>query len=179
MGEHGARDAIITFAICASISGRSDAMEELGSALEKLFPSGYPGKAILDHWRSEEATLSEWDTWVLAVIRAILDAGHTVPNLYWTSGVCFAAWTKDSRFKDMLTERLVAWQRLAWERIVSSESFRLFRPQQTVRPIKKALENSTDGLGFVAKLLLAAAESVDTSRIPAYREFLMPLAAEY
>ena len=115
MGEQAARDAIFTFAICASIDRRSDAMTELGSTLEKLFPAGYPGKSILNHLKSEQTTLSELDTWTLAVIRAVLRAEHIVPSLYWTSGVCFLTRTKDSRFKDMLTERLVAWQRLAWE----------------------------------------------------------------
>ena len=178
LGEQAARDTIMAFAIRAAIAGRAEEMTDLESELEKVFPAGYPGKTILDHWNNERTPLSEFDTFALAVIRNFLRVEHMTPSLYWTSGVCFVVCSKDSRFRDELTERLAHWQRLEWQRIVASESFRLFRPQHTVPAIKVALESSTDDLSFVANLLLAAAESVDTTRIPGYREMLKPLAAE-
>ena len=177
-GEHAARDAILAFGICSAISGRAEAMTELASALDGHFPVGYPGRTVLDHWKGEQTTLSEFEKATVAIIKALLRSEHIVPNLYWTSGVCFLAWTRDSRFKDMVTARLGAWQRREWQRIVAAESFRLARPQQTVPPIEEVLTVSTDDRRFVANLLLAASDAVDTSLAPMYREMLKPMANE-
>ena len=178
VSAQAARDAVIAFGIYATIAGGTEKITELGRALDGMFPTGYPGKSILDHWADGQNSVGVFDRFTLAVIKAVVRVEHAVPSLYWTSGVCFVACTKESRFKDLLTGRLAAWQRLEWQRIVESESFRLLRPQQTVPPIEKVLELPTDDLSFVAKLLLAAAESVDTSRIPGYREILKPLVVE-
>ena len=177
-GEQVASDALLAFGICAAIAGRAEATTELASALDGHFPTGYPGRAVFDHWNGERTTLPELDKATVAIIKALLRREHVVPDLYWTSGVCFLAWTRNSRFKDMLTARLAAWQRRAWQRIVAAESFRLCRPQQTVPPIEEVLTVSTHDRRFLAKLLLAASDAVDTSRAPGFREMLKPIAKE-
>ena len=178
MGEQAARDAILSFGICAAIARRSEAITELASALDDHFPTGYPGRSILYHWNGEQTTLPEFDKATVTIVKDLLRRRHIVPDLYWTSGVCFLAWAGNSRFKDMLTGRLAAWQRNEWKRIVTAERFRLSRPQQTVPPIEEVLAVSTHDRRFVAKLLLAAADAVDTSRAPGFREMLKPIAKE-
>ena len=126
VGEQVARDAILSFGICAAIAGRAEAITELASALDGHFPAGYPGRSVLDHWDGEQTTLPEFDKTTVAIVKALLRSGHVVPDLYWTSAVCFFAWARNSIFKDMLTGRLAAWQRSEWKRIVAAEQFRPF-----------------------------------------------------
>ena len=173
-GEQAARDALLAFGIVSAIVRRAEAVTELA----QRFPTGFPGRTVLDQWNGQQTTLSEFDRATAAIIQALLRDDHVVPDLYWTSGVYFLVWMRDSRFKDLLADRLAAWQRREWQRIVADESFRLARPQQTVPAIEEALTVSTDDRRFVAKLLLVASDAVDTSRVPGYREVLMPMANE-
>ena len=177
-GEQAARDALLAFGICSAIARQAEAVTELARILYERFPTGFPGRTVLDQWSGQQTTLSEFDKATVAIIGALLRGGHIVPDLYWTSGVCFSVSIRDSRFKDLLADRLAAWQRREWQRIVATESFRLARPQQTVPAIEEALIVSTDDRGFVAKLLLVTADAVDTSRVPGYREILRPMANE-
>ena len=149
-GEQAARDALIAFGIVSAVESRAQNMEEL----VRDFPSGFPGRAVLDEWNGRQTALSEFDKATVTVTRTLLGGGHIVPSLYWTSGVCFLAWMRDSRFKDVLVTRLARWQRCEWQRIVAGEAFRLARPQHTVPAIDEALTVSTDDRRFVAKLLL-------------------------
>ena len=174
VGEQAARDALLAFGIVSAIARRAEAVTELA----QRFPTGFPGRTVLDQWNGQQTTLSEFDRATVAIIQALLRDDHVVPDLYWTSGVCFLVWMGDSRFKDLLADRLAAWQRREWQRIVAAESFRLARPQQTVPAIEEALTVSTDDRRFVAKLLLVASDAVDTSRVPGYREVLKPMANE-
>ena len=174
VGQQAARDALLAFGIVSAIARRAEAVTELA----QRFPTGFPGRTVLDQWNGQQTTLSEFDKATAAIIQALLRDDHVVPDLYWTSGVCFLVWMGDSRFEDLLADRLAAWQRREWQRIVAAESFRLARPQQTVPAIEEALTVSTDDRRFVAKLLLVASDAVDTSHVPGYREVLKPMANE-
>ena len=178
LGDQVARDAILAFGIGSAIDGQGKAMMVLVDTLDGHFPNGCPGRTVLDEWNGEQTTLSEFDKATIAITKALLRSEHIVPDLYWTSGVCFSVWTSDSRFKELLTSRIAAWQRREWQRIVANESFRLSRPQQTVPPIRDVLMASINSRRFVAKLLLVVSDAVDTSRAPGFREMLDPMAAE-
>ena len=176
--EHVASDAILAYAICAALADRRGAILELEAALESSFTTDFPGSLVFDHWNGGPTSLAQLDKTVANIIKALLRSEHVGPYNFWEAGLRFFEWINQSNFKPLLTRHLADWQRAGWKRIVTTESFRLSRPRQTVPTIEAALEMPTDDRRFVASLLLASSEAVGSPLGVAYRDSLRAMAEE-
>ena len=178
LAEQAAKDAIIAYGIHAAIQGQSEAMRELEAGLEGRFTSSFPGKPVFDYCNDKPALLAELDQTVATIVKALLRNEHVEPSGFWMAGLRFFEWINQSRYKGLLTTRLAAWQRSGWKRILTTESFRLSRPRQTVPSIEEVLAIPEDDRGFVAKLLTATSEAVDSPLGSAYRRSLEAMAED-
>ena len=170
--EQAASDAIIAYGILSSMECQPDALTELENSVERRFTGPFPGKPVFDYWNSKSGLLTELNQTVVAIAKAILCNEHVNPCVSWNAGLRFFEWTNQSRFKGLLTARLAAWQRSEWKRILTTETFRLSRPRQTVPPIAEVLALPENDRVFVARLLLATSEAVESRLTPAYRRSL-------
>ena len=167
-----ARDAIISYGIHSATENQPEAMRKLESCLEDRFKGPFPGKPVFDYWNDKPSLVEKLDQTVVTIVKTLVGSEHIIPYDFWMAGLRFFEWTNQSRFKGLLMTRVAAWQRSGWKRIITVESFRLTRPQQTVPPIKEVLAINEDDRRFVAKLLLAASEAVESRLAPAYRRSL-------
>jgi hypothetical protein len=101
-----------------------------------------------------------------------------VPCDIWGIGLRLYEKFGQSNFKRVLVPRIAAWLRGEWTRIVARESFRLTRPTQTVPAIEAALSHSGNDEGFLARLLLEAADAVNVNLAAPYRNHLASITAE-
>ncbi len=176
--EEAANDAIIAYGIISSMKEQPDAMKELENALECRFTGQFPGKQLFAYWHKKTGALSQLDQTVVTIAKTHLRNEHVEPYFFWMTGLRFFERINQSMFKDLLTPRLAAWQRAGWKRIIAVESFRLTRPRHTVPPIEKILAIPVDDRRFVARLLLATSEAVDSPSPlgSAYRRSLKAMA---
>ena len=178
LAEQTAIDAILAYGIHAALANRPDAMTELEAALDKRFAGAPPGGVVFDHWNGNPTSLGELDQTVLHIIIALLMNSHIEPNDFWLSGLRLLERINQSNFRHLLTPYLAGWQRAGWKRITTTESFRLYRPSQTVPAIEAVLAMPGDDRSFVANLLLATSEAVGSPLGAAYRDSLRAMAEE-
>jgi hypothetical protein len=70
---------------------------------------------------------------------------------------------------------LCNWAQARWDHVLREQRFFLRNPAATVAPIETALARPDMGLGFTAKLLVAAQPAVQTRIDQTFREFLLSL----
>lgn len=92
----------------------------------------------------------------LSVFRATV---HPSPIEYALAGIRSLQLTAQSYIKSDLIPLIAIWQRFAWTRITSTEVFQLYRPLDTVPPLRAALRNSTNDESFLYLLMLLAADA--------------------
>ena len=172
VAERVAKDAIMVFGIRSAIENQPEAMTNLESGLEGRFRGPFPGKLLFDYWSERTRSIGTLDNVVLDIIKSFLRNVHVEPNSFWMAGLRFFEWLDQSMFKGVMTNRLAAWQRAGWKRILAAESFRLSRPLQTVPSIQEVLAIPEDDRSFVAKLLLVTSEAVDSPLGLEYRRRL-------
>ena len=170
--EQAASDAIIAYGIMSCIKDQPSTLTELENVVEGRFPGSFPGKPVFDYWNSKSGLLTEINQTVVAIAKALLGNEHVNPHVFWNAGLRFFEWANQSRFKGLLTARLAAWQRSGWKRILTTETFRLSSPRQTVPPIEEVLARPQDDRAFVARLLLVTSEAVESRLASAYRRSL-------
>lgn len=173
-----ASDAILAFGIRSALAHQREAMSELEAALESRYGGPFPGKQVVDHWKGKPVSLEELDQIVVTIINMLLQNEYVEPFEFWTAGLRFFERINQSNFSPLLTSRLAAWQRSGWQRITTEESFRLYRPLQTVPAIEAVLMMPTDDRRFVATLLLTASEAIGSSLGSALRDSLKAMAEE-
>ena len=176
--ERAAISAFLAYGIRAALAGRRNAMLELEVALDNVFAGVFPGKPLFDCWKRMRTILQPLDQAVASSIRALLRGDHVEPNDFWMAGLRFFEQINQSNFKKPLIPQLARWQRIGWKRIIADESFRLYRPLQTVPAIKVVLAVSADDRQFVAKLLLTTCEAVGAALGREYRERLRAISEE-
>ena len=176
VAEQVAKYAILAYGIHSALADRPDAMTELEAALDSQFSGPFPGQPVFDHWNEKSASLAQLDQAVITTIKVLLQNEYVEPYAFWVGGLFLFEWINQSTFKLFLTLRLAAWLRAGWKRIVTAEAFRLSRPRQTVPSIEEVLTIATDDRSFVAKLLLATAEAVDSPLGLSHREHLEAIA---
>ena len=176
--EQAAKDALLAYGICSALAAQPQAMTELKDTLDSLFSGPFPGQSVFDHGNEASASPGGLDQTVVAIIQVLLQNKHVEPRAFWSAGLRFFEWINQSNFKPFLTPRLAAWLRTGWKRILSAERFRLSSPRQTVPPIEKVLAIPVDDRSFIAKLILAASEAVNSPLTAAYRNSLRAMAEE-
>jgi Cdc6-like AAA superfamily ATPase len=92
----------------------------------------------------------------LSVFRATV---HPSPKDYALAGIRSLQLTAQSSIKSDLIPFIAIWQRFAWTRIISSEVLQLYKPLDTVPPLRAALRNSTNDESFLCLLMLLAADA--------------------
>ena len=176
--ERAAKDAILAYGVCSIFANRPRAMKDLKTALDKQFAGPFPGRLVFDHSNENPTLHAELDRIVATTTEMFLQNEHVTPNGFWFAGLGLFYWINQSNFKGLLTERLAAWQRSGWERILTEESFRLHRPRQTVPAVKEILRIPTDDQKFVAKLLLVASEAAGVPLTSESRDILNAMAEQ-
>lgn len=174
--EQVAKNVILAYGVCSALEAQSQAMVELESALDSLFPGPFPGQSVFDQWNEKSALPTELDRTVIALIKMLLQSEHLRPSDFLNAGLWFFDWINRSNFKLSLIPRLAAWQRAGWQRIVTTEAFRLSSPRRTAPPIEEVLTITADDRSFVARLLLVASEAVGSPLSPASRDHLEAIA---
>jgi hypothetical protein len=91
-------------------------------------------------------------------------------------GLRLFEFAEQSAFRDELENALAAWLHHHMTRIVTSEGFRLRRPQSTVPPIEEVLKDRLTPRVFIAQLLLAAVEGIGVNIGPQYRAKLSQIS---
>ena len=177
--EQAAKDAILAFGIQSTFAHQHEAMSNLEAVLDSSLTCPIPGKPVFDHWNEKTALPPGSDHNVLAIMKMLHQEEHVEPHDFWIAGLGFFEWVSQSRFERLLTPRLAAWQRSGWKRISTVESFRLYRPQQTVPTIEEILTIPSDDRGFVVKLLLATSEAAGSLLSSAYRQTFEAMVEEF
>lgn len=170
-----AADAILAFCSIAWLIGKPDAIEALEQGLKAKLGSGYLGEDVFKRRRGEADALGELDRVVLDLIKAVRAHAHIDPRDRWGIALRLFEKARHSNFKKSLIPRIAEWFRSVMRRIISEESFRLSRPMQIVPELEAVLANGANDEGFVASLLLAAADAVSAPLALAYREQLEKL----
>ena len=175
--ERMAADAVLAFSACAGLLGKPDALCLLERALIAKLGADFLGSNVFAYWRDGGATtLAELDQTVARSIALLRRGDHIEPRDIWGIGLRLYEKSGQSNFKRVLVPRIAAWFRGEWTRIVAQESFRLWRPTQTVPAIEAALSNSDNDESFVARLLLETSEAVSVNLATPYRSHLASLA---
>ena len=175
--EEAATYAILAFAIRSAITGRPDAFTALETALRDRFAGTYPGHSIFDHILGKSTGLTGIDKAALTAIAPLLQHKRLLPEPFFVAGFRLLEWSHHrSSFRPALFPRLAVWQRVGWQRILSSQRFRLSRPTATVPAIERVLQTPSDDDSFVANLLLVASMSVGVQLSTEYRELLNTIA---
>ena len=160
------------------MANKGEAMTDLEEAM--VDREAYFGEVIFHFWKSEdaplEAPLGELDREVLRLIKVQLSGVHVPPDGFLTAGFRFFERINNSHFRRLLTERLAMWQKSGWERIVAQETFALKNPGVTVAEIRTVLGSSARAQVFVARLILAAEQAVESNFTASYRRGLEELA---
>ena len=172
--EWAAKDAILVYSLNAVFTNHPEAVMELKTALESQFTGSFPGKLVFEE---KQASSDQLDQIVAKITGELLRSDHVVPEKFWLAGLRLLEWVRISRFKHILAPRLAAWQRSGWKRILTEESFRLHTPQITIPVIEEVLKIPTDDQSFVASLLLATSQAVETRLDPKYRDTLKTMAS--
>ena len=176
LGQGLAKDVFLAFGIRSALSGRVNAMEELGDALDGTFGGRFPGSEIFEQWSGRVDVIGEPERGVMAVIRRLGEDRHVEPYGIWIAGIRFFLWIRGSNARGLLTELLGAWLRNAWERILADEKFRLVRPSQTAAKIEQVVGKPGNDREFIVRLTVATAEAVGASLSSAQRGHLEAMA---
>lgn len=152
--EQAARHSIIAYAMCCIFSAQSNGVVELEGALRKRFPNRIPGEVILDYWNGNSVEISALERIVIGLLKKLTQLEYIGPSDLWIAGVRFFEFGNGTMMKNYLVRRIAAWQRAGWRRITTTETFRLFKPRQTVPQITEVLGIPEDNGSFMAKLLL-------------------------
>lgn len=160
-----ADDAMLTFAIACACRHRSEDFLDLGSKLDPYF-----GQDIISESIFARAKLNTQQSASTSLSHLVIDFAmkfkrniHVTPLDYCLSGVYFFMYAQQSDFKSLLMPMIALWQRNAWRRIVSVESFQLYLPLRTVPAIRSALTILSNNEHFLCNLLLAVVDSTKVS----------------
>lgn len=88
---------------------------------------------------------------------------HSIPREYCVAGVRSLQQADVSYLKRELIPMIAAWQRSAWTRIVSTETYQLVRPRLSVPAIEAALSRPKNDEQFLCRLVLAITDATDVT----------------
>jgi hypothetical protein len=112
---------------------------------------------------------------IAAEIYKVAHRSDLDPDELFVAGLRFIQAAARSNFKSLLASVLGEWARARWSYVLREQRFFLRNPAATVGPIEEALAQPDTGLGFTAKLLVAAEAAVPTRFDQTFREFLRSL----
>ena len=174
--EQAARHAILGYAMCSVMSANPSGLSELEATLRREFKGKFPGESIFEYWNGNSVEISELEKTVVDLVKRLGHLKYIEPLNLWMAGVRFFELSNGTMLKRYLIGRIAAWQRAGWKRISTTENFRLVRPRWTVPLIEEVLSIPEDNDRFLAKLLLATSEAVDSSLGMNYRGHLTGIA---
>ncbi|HEX9868383.1 MAG TPA: hypothetical protein VGC99_07260 [Candidatus Tectomicrobia bacterium] len=160
LAESTATEAILAFCVYSALTNHREAVESLEAALDAEFGGVFPGAAVFSGLKGNAGVLAEQEALVVRALQILRQGDHIEPYQQWGIGLRLFEWADRSNFKSILTPRFAAWLRTDWRRIVTTETFRLRQPRQTVPAIEVVLAEPGDCRSFIAKLLLASYPAV-------------------
>ncbi len=171
-------DAILAFCMHTAMVSGVDPMLELEAALASEFADNIPGREVFESWKThQKGQLGPLDQTIIDVLKAIIQKEHIDPFAFWMAGLRLLEKINQTRFKQILTPSLSAWQRSGWKQITTTEAFRLKSPSLNIPVINEVLSNPLDDRRFIAKLLLVSSEAVGI-KLEVYRSILKAMAEE-
>lgn len=172
------RDAVLAYVIVATCKGSFAAVTVLMEAMTAEF--GQDGaRAILVRATTmlDLPAAASFDEALIDCIRPFRGEPRPTPNVYAVAAIRFTQYVAQSNFKRSLIPIFAQWQRDAWERIVSTQTFALSRPLKTVPAIENALSIADNNERFLGTLCLSIAEAVGITLPEETRASLAMMAA--
>lgn len=176
--ERAARGAILAFAVRAIIGERALAMDALECAVGDEMGPRHPGACVFRAWKGTPGALDGLEAELMRMGRELALGDYVEPQLFWAASARFLEWCVGSVFFGGLSAEMAKWQRARWERIVSTEGFRLVRPWRTVRRVTETLEGPLEDAEFLVEIVAAGAEAVGVRLGPEYTERLRRATAQ-
>ena len=170
--ELPARNAIVSFAVCAVCRRQAEAIDSLQRALVGTYGEHVPGGDVLDEFRSGRSKSSGLGQAIVGTIEAVRRGQEMEPEVLWRSCFSFFCWSVASPFERAITECLARWLRKEWTRVVEDDEFRRANPGVSVSRIKEELKLSRNDREFVVRVLSAALDAMGGSAQRSYRSQL-------
>jgi hypothetical protein len=167
-------NALLAFGICAALSQQSPALASLATRLGHISADD-ARRAVVAIMATGETPGDRLEDYIAAEIYKVAHRSDLDPNELFVAGVRFVQAAARSNFKNLLVPLLREWAQVRWSYVLREQRFFLRNPAATVGPIEAALARSDTGLGFTAKVLVAAQPAVQTRIDQTFREFLLSL----
>ena len=163
-------DALLAFSMLCVFANKSEVLiclqEEMGSKKNILKVDIL--KTLITGKYTEKNHIIE----IATVINAISLHKTQTPDQIFVAGLRLLQFISSSYFKTILMPVLVNWTKSIWSKIIKEQRFSLRLPAVTVPNIEQALFSDASGFRYVAKVLIAAYESVSIRIDSDLRKFL-------
>jgi hypothetical protein len=169
-----AEDALLSFGVIAALQKRTYALAALCTGAGDIQP-GYPGRGILEVMASGQNREDRLSPYVAAEIHRAAHQATLTPDELFVACVRFVQWAKKSDLQRVLTPRLEAWARAAWERVIEEQRFNLRSPASSVSIIREVLASTGTGLSFLGRLIVSAQPAVQHRFDQIFRDFFLSL----
>jgi tetratricopeptide (TPR) repeat protein len=164
-------DATFAYVVAATCKHSVEALQQLESALRTEFGNDMPGGVLLARANGmiQVAAAVSFEEALIDAAKQFKSNAHATPKAYCIAGIRFFQQAKGSNFNNFLIPIIAAWQRSAWARIVTSETFNLSCPMQTAPLVKAALSLEGEDEIFLGALFLASANAAGVELPPELR----------
>lgn len=171
--ESAAVEAILAFAISASLSRNFDSISQAEQKLVSEFGIGFPGRNAFARLCDEGSKLNPLCEVVIRIIGVLKMGTHLVPYDVCGIGLRFSDFVRQSHFRYELTPMLADWLMDRWRSILENERFRLKRPALNLPQIERILDNSDQAAEQkLASLLLAGCDAAGVELADEYIDLL-------
>lgn len=171
--EAAAVEAILAFAISASLTGNFDCITQAEQKLVSELGISFPGRNAFARLRDDGSKLNQLYEIVVNIINVLKMGTHLVPYDVCVVGLRFSDFVSQSHFRYELTPMLADWLMDRWRSILENERFRLKRPAPNVPQIERIMDNSDQAAQQkLASLLLAGCDAAGVKLADEYIDLL-------